>query len=169
MIPAPKIEFAIYHQLNHKEKWGRTLAIPSRRVPLNSELGPSASHNSLSSSLDVALPPLITESRGAEAECSSSSSGALNTISSASHQAYSDIHRLLSPEPCSPLRRIWSPEGVLLPDPSPCRSTSSEILTLRALSKEVRLEVGRDGPALTVMDGRSGNASDDATRDMLVE
>jgi hypothetical protein len=57
---------------------------------------------------------------------------------------------------------------VLLPDPSPCRSTSSDILTLRALSKEVRLEVGRDGPALTVIEGRSGNASDDATRDMLV-
>jgi len=57
---------------------------------------------------------------------------------------------------------------VLLPDPSPCRSTSSDILTLRALSKDVRLEVGRDGPALTVMDGRSGNASDEATRDMLV-
>jgi hypothetical protein len=86
MIPAPKIEFAIYHQLipNKKKRWRRTLAIPSRRVPLNSELGPSASHNSLSSSLDVALPPLITESRGAEAECSSSSSGALNTISLAS-------------------------------------------------------------------------------------
>jgi hypothetical protein len=57
---------------------------------------------------------------------------------------------------------------VLLPDPSPCRSTSSDILTLRALSKEVRLEVGRDGPALTVIEGRSGNASVESTRDMLV-
>jgi len=79
-----------------------------------------------------------------------------------------NAHRYLSPEPCSPLRLLCSLEGVLLPDTSPCRSTSSDILTLRALSKEVRLEVGRDGPALTVMDGRSGNASEEATRDMLV-
>ena len=79
------------------------------------------------------------------------------------------IQTCLSPEPCSPLRLLCNPEGVVRPEPSPCLSTSSDILTLRALSNEVRLEVGRDDPALTVMEGRSGNASDDATRDMFAE
>ena len=65
-----------------EEGGGRTLAIPSSNVPLTPEFGPSASHNSLSSSLDVALPPLPTDNRGAEADVSSSSpsSGALKTM-----------------------------------------------------------------------------------------